>query len=113
MRAREGLTADGLTHSADDDAPDIVDPTERGELLTEEQLDRSVLAITFTNKATEEMKSRIISALITSRNRPKVSSVSGRVSTISSGLTTALAKPSRSAETINADVLSNRTPLKM
>lgn len=44
MRAREGLTADGLTHSADDDAPDIVDPTERGELLTEEQLDRSVLA---------------------------------------------------------------------
>jgi hypothetical protein len=54
-----------------------------------------------------------MSALITSRNRPKVISVSGRVSTISSGLTTALAKPSRSAETISADVLSNRTPLKM
>ena len=65
------------------------------------------------NPFTSAETSRIMSALITSRNRPKVSSVSGRVSTISSGLTTALAKPSRSAETISADVLSNRIPLKM
>ncbi len=62
---------------------------------------------------TSAATSRIISALITSRNRPKVTSVSGRVSTISSGFTTAFARPSSSAEMISAPVLSKLSPLKM
>ncbi len=50
---------------------------------------------------------------MTSKNRPKVSSVSGRVSTISSGLTMALANPSSKAETTSAPVLAKLMPLKM
>ncbi|MCY1548035.1 hypothetical protein D9M68_841210 [compost metagenome] len=55
--------------------------------------------------------SNSISALITSRNRPKLSSVKGSVSTTSSGLTTALARPSSRADTTSAEVLPNRMPL--
>ncbi len=46
----------------------------------------------------------IISALITSRNKPKVISVNGMVSNMTIGLMTALAKPSSSADT-NKDCL--------
>jgi len=46
----------------------------------------------------------IISALITSRKKPKVISVKGMVSNMTTGLMTALAKPSNSAE-INNDCL--------
>ncbi|BBJ22437.1 hypothetical protein W01_03640 [Candidatus Nitrotoga sp. AM1P] len=46
----------------------------------------------------------IISALITSRKKPKVISVNGMVSNMTTGLMTALAKPSNSAET-NKDCL--------
>src|SRR5512133_1277558 len=59
---------------------------------------------------TRDATSRIISALITSRNRPKVKNVSGKVSTMSSGLTMALAKPSNSAEMIKEAVLLKRMP---
>lgn len=55
----------------------------------------------------------IISALITSRNKPKVKIVSGMVSKMTTGLMIALAKPSRSAD-INSDCLSeNEMPWNM
>lgn len=59
---------------------------------------------------TRDETSRIIKALITNRNRPNVKKVNGKVRTMSSGLTTAFAKPSSSADTINAEVLLNRIP---
>src|SRR6185369_12150149 len=62
---------------------------------------------------TRRATSKIIKALITSRKNPKVRSVSGKVSTMSSGLTMALAKPRSSADTTRDDALSNFTPLKM
>ena len=46
----------------------------------------------------------IISAFITSRKNPKVMSVNGMVSNMTTGLMTALAKPSNSAD-INKDCL--------
>src|SRR5674476_1048627 len=62
---------------------------------------------------TSDATSRIISALITSRNRPNVRNVSGKVKTTSSGFTMAFAKPSSSAETIKDDVSVNLIPAKM
>ncbi len=55
----------------------------------------------------------IINALMTNRNNPKVTKVSGRVNTISSGFTTAFARPSSSADTTRDEVSANLTPLKM
>ena len=52
------------------------------------------------------------SALITNRNRPIVSTVSGKVNTINSGLTSALAKPNTKAEIIKDPVSVNLRPLK-
>ena len=60
----------------------------------------------FTKRAT----SRIIKALITSKNRPKVMNVNGNVNTTKNGLTMALAKPSNTADTNNAPVLANLMP---
>lgn len=51
-----------------------------------------------------------ISALITKRKKPSVTNVNGRVRTINSGLTTALAKPSNSAEMISEKVFENLIP---
>ena len=52
-------------------------------------------------------------ALMTSKNRPIVTTVSGSVNRISSGLTIALAKP-KSRAAINSDPPSaKRKPLKM
>ncbi len=56
---------------------------------------------------------RIMSALMTSRKKPRVTNVNGNVNTISNGFTTAFANPSSSADTTNDEVSSNRTPLKM
>src|SRR5574343_322289 len=53
-----------------------------------------------------------ISALSTSRKKPSVRKVSGRVSNTSRGQSTALAKPSSRAETIRLDLLAKRIPLK-
>ena len=65
------------------------------------------------NPLTRAATSRIISALMTSRKNPKVTMVSGRVTKMRSGRTTALANPSSSAET-NSDCLSRKdTPWKM
>ena len=64
------------------------------------------------NPLTSDDTSKIIRALMTRRNKPKVRKVSGKVSTMSSGLTRAFAKPSNSAEKINDEVLANRIPLK-
>ena len=52
------------------------------------------------------------SALITNRNRPMVSRVSGKVKTINRGLTSALAKPNTKAEIIKEPVSLNLRPLK-
>jgi len=52
-------------------------------------------------------------ALITSKNRPKVTTVSGNVNRISKGLTTALAKPRRSAAIMSEPPSAKRKPLKM
>ncbi len=57
--------------------------------------------------------SSIISAFITSRNNPNVSSVSGRVSSMSKGLMIAFAKPSSSAAISNEDGVVNLMPLKI
>jgi hypothetical protein len=57
--------------------------------------------------------SKIINALITRINTPKVSRVSGKVRTISSGLMTAFAKPSKSADAIKDEARSNFSPLKI
>ncbi len=54
---------------------------------------------------------RIISALMTSRNRPKLNRVNGNVSSISMGRTMALAKPSNNAETMSDAVSLKRMPL--
>ena len=55
----------------------------------------------------------IISALITSRKNPKVKIVSGMVRKMTTGLMTALASPSRSAD-INRDcLLLNEMPWNM
>ena len=62
---------------------------------------------------TRDETSRIIRALITNRNKPNVKNVSGKVKTISSGLTMAFAKPNKSADMINAEGLLNRIPLKI
>ena len=62
--------------------------------------------------ATTLATSSNISALMTSRKKPSVSSVKGRVRMTSSGRRTALAKPRSSAEIINAEVLEKRMPLK-
>ena len=60
---------------------------------------------------TSRATSNSISALMTSRNSPKETSVSGKVSTTSKGRTTALASPSSSAAITSAAVLPNRRPL--
>ena len=58
-----------------------------------------------TKPSTSDETSIRTSALSTSRNMPKVTTVSGRVRITSIGLTTALAKPRRSAEIARADAL--------
>lgn len=55
--------------------------------------------------------SSIISALITSKKNPKVSSVSGKVSRMNKGLMIAFAKPSSSAEISSEEVSANLMPL--
>ena len=55
--------------------------------------------------------SNSISALMTSRKKPSVTSVKGRVRKTSSGRSTALAKPRSSAETISDEVLEKRIPV--
>src|SRR5450756_1890690 len=62
---------------------------------------------------TRDETSKIMRALITNKNRPNVRNVSGNVRTMSSGLTMAFAKPSKSAETTNDEVLANLIPWKM
>jgi len=52
-------------------------------------------------------------ALMTSRNRPIVTTVSGNVNRISKGLTMALAKPNRSAAMMSEPASAKRKPLKM
>lgn len=52
-------------------------------------------------------------ALITNKNRPIVTTVSGNVNTINRGLTTALAKPNRSAATIREPASVKRNPLNI
>ena len=52
-------------------------------------------------------------ALMTSRNRPIVTTVSGNVNRISRGLTMALAKPNRSAAMMSEPASAKRKPLKM
>ncbi len=61
-----------------------------------------------TNFAT----SKIISALITRRKKPSVTSVSGNVNKINTGRTNALAKPSNSAAMMTAPELPNLMPRK-
>lgn len=55
----------------------------------------------------------IISALITSRKKPKVMSVNGMVSNMTTGLMTALAKPSNSADTNKDFLLEKEMPWNM
>ena len=57
--------------------------------------------------------SSIISALITSRKNPKVMSVNGMVSKMTTGLMTALAKPSSSADTNKDCLLEKEMPWNM
>ena len=52
-----------------------------------------------------------IKALMTSRKKPSVTKVSGKVRTTSSGRSRALAKPSSKAEMISDEVLEKRMPL--
>ena len=52
-------------------------------------------------------------ALMTSRNRPIVTTVSGNVNRISKGLTMALAKPNRSAAMMSEPASAKRKPLKI
>ena len=52
-------------------------------------------------------------ALITNKNRPIVTTVSGNVNRISKGLTIALAKPNRSAAMMSDPASAKRKPLKM
>ena len=52
----------------------------------------------------------IISALITSRKKPKVINVNGMVSNMTTGLMTALAKPSTSADTNRDCLLEKEMP---
>ena len=59
---------------------------------------------------TSDATSKIISALITSKNRPKVSSVSGKVNRINKGRTIAFAKPNNKADTNKDDLFSNTIP---
>ncbi len=65
------------------------------------------------NPSTREETSISTNALITSKNNPKVTTVKGKVNRINTGLTTALAKPRRSAEIANAPAVSNLIPLKI
>lgn len=50
-------------------------------------------------------------ALITSKNRPSVIKVNGKVRMINSGFTMAFAKPSSKAEMISEEASSKRMPL--
>ena len=52
-------------------------------------------------------------ALITSKNRPMVTTVSGNVNRISNGLTMALAKPKRRAAIMSEPPSAKRRPLKI
>lgn len=65
-----------------------------------------------TNPLTNEDTSKTIKALMTRRKKPNVSKVSGKVMTMSNGLTMAFAKPNNSAEKINEEVVANRMPPK-
>ena len=65
------------------------------------------------NPSTREETSISTKALMTRRNKPKVTIVKGSVKRINIGLTTALAKPNRSAAIANAPAVSNLMPLKM
>lgn len=60
---------------------------------------------------TSDETSSSINALITSKKRPSVTKVNGRVRIINRGLTMAFAKPSNKAEMISDEVLSKRMPL--
>ena len=52
-------------------------------------------------------------ALMTKRNSPMVTTVSGKVKRISNGLTMAFAKPSSSAAMMSEPPSANRSPLKI
>lgn len=65
------------------------------------------------NPGTTDDTRSIISALITSKKNPNVTSVSGMVSNMTTGLMTALANPSKSADTSKACLLENVIPGNM
>ena len=52
-------------------------------------------------------------ALITNKNRPIVTTVSGNVNRINKGLTTALAKPNKSAAIMSEPPSAKRNPLNI
>lgn len=60
---------------------------------------------------TSDETSNSIMALITSKKRPSVTNVKGKVKMISRGLTMAFAKPSSNAEIISEEVSEKRIPL--
>ena len=62
---------------------------------------------------TADATSSSIKALIISRKNPKVNIVSGMVSKMTTGLMTALANPSKSADTIRDCLLLNEMPWNM
>ncbi len=65
------------------------------------------------NPGTADETISIISALITSRKKPKVTTVSGMVRKMMIGRMNALARPSRSAAMLSAPLLANLMPWKM
>ena len=64
------------------------------------------------NPRTKYATINIINALMTSRNKPKLNSVKGKVSRTSTGLTMALANPNSKAATTSDAVSLKRMPLK-
>lgn len=63
-------------------------------------------------RTSEETKINI-RALITSKKKPNVIKVKGKVSMINIGLTTAFAKPSKSAEMMRDELSAKRIPLNI
>ena len=73
----------------------------------------AVLKVETLKPLISEATSKIMSALITRTNRPRVSSVNGKVRINIRGLIKAFANPSTSADAIRDVTLSNFRPLNM
>jgi len=86
------------------------EPTSKLIIVTTMLAKKAVQKPDTLNPGTSVDTRSIISALMTSKNRPKVMSVSGIVNMITTGLITALARPSRMADKIKDFLLVNEIP---